>query len=45
MSGSSGDASARRTWEPMALSRIGTFGDVLKGVTGAMGETGGTMMA
>jgi hypothetical protein len=45
MRGNPVDASSRRTWEPMALSRIGTFGDVLKGITGPMNETGGTMKA
>jgi hypothetical protein len=27
----------------MSLARIGTFGDVLKGATGDMGDGGGTM--
>jgi hypothetical protein len=35
----------RRAWEPMSLTRVGTFGDVLRGNTGSMGDTGGTMMA
>ena len=30
------EASVRRTWEPMSLTRIGTFGDVLQGTTGDM---------
>ena len=30
------DAPAQRTWEPMSLTRVGTFGDVLRGNTGAM---------
>jgi hypothetical protein len=43
-SSTSGDAPARRTWEPMSLARIGRFEDVLRGVSGNEGETGGTMM-
>ena len=38
MSGPSKDAPVRRVWEPMALKRIGTFGDVLKGATGPKGD-------
>jgi hypothetical protein len=37
------DASVRRAWEPMSLTRVGTFGDVLHGATGLMGDGGGTM--
>jgi hypothetical protein len=40
----SGDAPARGTWEPMSLTRVGTFGDVLRGNTGPKGD-GGTMKA
>jgi hypothetical protein len=29
-----GDAPTRRTWEPMSLTRIGAFEDVLRGGTG-----------
>ena len=43
-SGPSGDAPARRTWEPMSLTRVGTFGDVLRGNTGKMND-GVTMKA
>jgi hypothetical protein len=28
----------------MSLARVGTFGDVLRGDTGNMADTGGTMM-
>ena len=38
------EASVRRTWEPMSLTRIGAFGDILRGNTGPKGD-GGTMMA
>jgi hypothetical protein len=45
MGGESRDeVSVRRTWEPMSLTRIGTFGDVLQGDTGAQMD-GATMMA
>jgi hypothetical protein len=37
------EASVRRAWEPMSLTRIGTFGDVLQGDTGMDMDTGGTM--
>jgi hypothetical protein len=44
MGGESRDeASVRRAWEPMSLTRIGTFGDVLQGATGPQGDGGGTM--
>jgi hypothetical protein len=32
----SSEAPVRRTWEPMSLTRVGTFGDVLRGNTGPM---------
>jgi hypothetical protein len=34
------EASVRRAWEPMSLTKIGTFGDVLQGSTGDMMDTG-----
>jgi len=37
-------AAARRTWEPMALKRIGAFEDVLRGPSG-MGADANTKMA
>ena len=37
-----GAAPARRPWEPMSLTRVGAFGEVLRGATGPLGETGGT---
>jgi hypothetical protein len=37
------DPSVKRAWEPMSLTRIGTFGDVLQGNTGSQGDGGGTM--
>lgn len=40
MSGASGTALVRRTWEPMTLTKVGTFGDVLKGATGTRGDSG-----
>jgi hypothetical protein len=43
MSSSGGEGGVRRPWEPMSLTKVGTFGDVLRGVTGPMNETGGTM--
>jgi hypothetical protein len=39
-----GDAPARRTWEPMSVARIGTFGDILRGPSG-MGTDANTKMA
>ena len=27
-----------RPWEPMTLTKVGTFGDVLKGATGPKGD-------
>ncbi len=36
------EASVRHNWEPMSLTRIGTFGDVLQGNTGDMMD-GATM--
>lgn len=40
----SGDASgkvpARPAWEPMSLTRIGKFADVLRGATGPRGDGG-----
>ena len=36
------EPSVRRGWEPMSLTRIGTFGDVLQGNTG-MQMDGATM--
>lgn len=41
-SGTSGGAPARRIWEPMSLTRVGTFGDVLSGNTGKKGDMGFT---
>jgi hypothetical protein len=41
-SGTRPEPQVRRAWEPMSLSRVGTFGDVLKGDTGAMMD-GATM--
>jgi hypothetical protein len=38
--GTPAETSARRTWEPMSLARVGTFGDVLKGNTGTKGDGG-----
>lgn len=38
ISKASGDAPVRRAWEPMALTKVGTFGDVLKGATGPKGD-------
>lgn len=32
------ETSAPRAWEPMSLTRIGTFGDVLQGGTGKGGD-------
>ena len=29
-----GDAPARRSWEAMSVTRIGTFGDILRGPSG-----------
>jgi hypothetical protein len=43
ISGTSGKARVRRTWEPMSLTRVGTFGEVLRSSTGDMGDTGGGM--
>jgi hypothetical protein len=37
------EPSVKRAWEPMSLTRIGTFGDVLQGNTGDKND-GGTMM-
>jgi hypothetical protein len=38
-----GEASipARRTWEPVSLKRLGTFGDALIGGTGMMNKDSG----
>jgi hypothetical protein len=30
----------RRAWEPMSLTKVGTFGDVLRGNTGSKGDGG-----
>ena len=38
MSGVSTDAPAQRAWEPMTLTKLGTFGDVLRGATGPKGD-------
>lgn len=43
-SGTSGGAPARRIWEPMSLTRVGKFGDVLTGNTGMMADGGYTQM-
>ena len=32
--------SERRSWEPMSLTRIGCFSDVLRGATGPLGDPG-----
>jgi hypothetical protein len=40
---SEGQAS-RLAWEPMSLTKVGTFGDVLRGPTGGSVDGGGTMM-
>ena len=37
----SGSVPVRRAWEPMCLTRVGAFGDVLRGSTGSMMDTGG----
>jgi hypothetical protein len=34
MSETRGDTPARRSWEAMSLTRIGTFGDILRGGSG-----------
>ena len=31
---------ARRPWEPMSLAKVGTFGDALRGSSGAKGDGG-----
>jgi hypothetical protein len=33
-----GDVPAQRPWEPMSLTRIGTFGDILRGPSGMTGD-------
>ena len=38
MSGTPAVATPQRTWEPMSLTRIGSFGDVLRGATGPKGD-------
>jgi hypothetical protein len=43
MSKSGGEDDVRRPWESMALTKVGTFGDVLRGATGPQGDGGGTM--
>jgi hypothetical protein len=44
MGNDGGEGDVRRPWESMSLTKVGTFGDVLRGNTGAMGD-GGTMKA
>jgi hypothetical protein len=43
MSKTGGEDEVRRPWESMALTKVGTFGDVLRGATGPQGDGGGTM--
>jgi hypothetical protein len=33
-------AEERRAWEPMAITRIGTFADVMQGATGKANDPG-----
>jgi hypothetical protein len=40
VSGIAGTTSVRRTWHPMSLTKVGTFGDVLRGNTGAKTDGG-----
>jgi hypothetical protein len=43
MRNDSGEDEVRRSWESMSLTKVGTFGDVLRGDTGMDMDTGGTM--
>jgi hypothetical protein len=43
MSDADGKAAAPHEWEPMSLTKIGTFGEVLRGNTGPKGDGGGSM--
>jgi hypothetical protein len=36
----SGSTPERRAWEPMSLTKVGSFGEVLRGSTGTMGDGG-----
>jgi len=38
-SGTRGKPPALRTWEPMSVTRIGTFGDILRGGSGKGGDS------
>jgi hypothetical protein len=37
-----GQASVPQSWEPMALTRVGAFSDVLRGSSGTLGDGGAT---